>query len=240
MGPLWEYEPKTDGFRLVIPDPIDIFNWIKESAAKFGDSRELEIEEDLNEALLRLLSGESEGFLPLGTRIWKVEVEDDLISNTQININARYSPESGDWGNVACVIELTEQAIQEEKGWLIPSLDTEIANNLRKRGLTCSLRKNRGFNSITIPNKDNSSVVDIYLGFSNLEAALQDDPGDLDYTPSTVTICINKPSLSLPEMLKELQHFQYAVSHSIDTIYETCGLDIPNVELQLSKDYEIK
>jgi len=239
LGPLWEGDPKTNGFRVSIPNPVNLFDWAKMISESHGDMTQEEVSSEAKKQMLKYFYGQS-GRLFSAERIWQVTLDNKLASLAEINLNAGYSPKSGEGVDIQFSIDFSEEAVIDGRIWKIADKSYQIAQDLKIHGFSAKPERDKtDFHQIIVANKTGSTI-EIDLGFSSIESALSDYP---DFNPYSHSILISKgaetPINSLIEFLKDLQDVQRVSSHFVDGMYRSFGLFPPNIKFEISEKTEI-
>jgi len=235
LGPLWESDPKSSGFRVSIPDPGEMFSWVEQTAFEHASFTRRDIIKRANKQVKEFITGQSQRFFP-NAREWKIGIGDELFSSIRVELMAGYSSGSGKWGDVVIYAEPSSQSV----AWQIPARSSQIAKGLHNQGIDALARLNEdGSHAIIIPEKSGSVVI-ADLGFVSLEEAkLADSDYDPNYIDSIIIRLENLP-ISMIDFLKGIQHLQIVTSHLVDSIYRALNMEPPNMVFELSEQSELR
>jgi hypothetical protein len=241
LGPLWDRSPKTSGFRLAIPDPHELSNWLRETSAYFGDIPHEELIR-LNQAAIDRFKLHLSQRLLAGERVWKQPIGDKLLACAAAEMHTTYTPESGEWGDIVIYLPLSPEALAEGVQWTIPHQADAIAKILRDHGLNATADQDEDQRcGLMVTNPKGGGPVEVSLGFKTYEAALRDeiDCWGEEYVDeakgSDNIFAFNcNLALPLPEYLEDLRHFQITFSYLVDSLYQVLGWQPSDVVLELS------
>ncbi len=235
LGPLWEGDPKSSGFRVSIPDPVEMFSWVEQTASEYAGFTRRDIRRRANKQVEKFITRQSQRFFP-NAREWKIGIGDELFSSIRVKLMAGYSSESGKWGDMVIYAEPSSQSV----AWQIPARVPQIAGNLHSQGIGASVKLNEdGSHAIIIPEKSGSVVI-ADLGFVSFEEAKQADSDyDSNYIDSIIIRLENLP-ISMIDFLKSIQHLQIVTSHLVDSIYRALNMEPPNMVFELSEQSELR
>jgi hypothetical protein len=235
MGPLWERDPKTGGIRVVIPDPLEIFLWVRNVAACRGDMTRGEIVEECGDQMTKFLLHQSQRFTPT-QRVWDKSIGDGFLSMIHVELSAGYNHMRGGWWDLVMFIHPSDDLLENGRSWEIAKRSNQIAEKLRMRGFGVSVGVDQdGMRHITVDDAYGISKVEVCLGFASREEAMR---SDLDFDPAhvdSILIRVGALSVSVVKLIANLQHLQHVSSYAMDAIYEVCGLQPPDVTLELSE-----
>jgi hypothetical protein len=243
LGPLWEQEPKTSGFRMSIPDPVSLLEWANKLASESGDltqgqlveKAETHLERELGKALA---GGKVQKLLP-NERVWEIDMYDELLSKIRVELSAGYSPESGEWAGLTCYVEFNKNIFSQNLHYHISSLTPEITEKLGEKGLfKCITERDNEENIIRVTSKQASPETVVGLFYESPEDSLKADPDDPIFQWSIV-VYPKKVPLQLMDGLSSIQNFQHTISHFVDCLYEILQMEPPNTVFELSEETEL-
>lgn len=134
LGPLWNRAPKTNGFRIAIPDPVVLSTHMRDFSAHLGDMPEREFLSETSDQLTDFAFGRSARFLP-GNRVWEITPLDNTFSTIKLELDAAFSEKSGQWGDAVFFLEFSDQAIKHGIHYNLASQHEQIVQILKTHGL---------------------------------------------------------------------------------------------------------
>lgn len=229
---------KFTGFRLVIPDPIEIATWVKQTCAFQANMPPSEILK-INEAAWEKFRLRLSRRMVSGQRVWMLPfVADTLLDSIEVVMRTAYSPNHGDWCDIVAYLSLAPEALTEGLQWTLPCKASEIAAQLRHDGLDVSLRPDEDQSQgLLVANSQGGSAIDVCLGFKTYIDALAGDfeayvQPDID--EDRIFAFIDDLVLSPQGLLKDLLHFQVTLSYLVDNLYLVTNRQPPDVVMELS------
>lgn len=240
-GPLWDKEPKTQGFRLIVPDPQELFEWAKGIAEKHAELTTDAIREINLEQLDRFRRGETQQWLT-HEKSWKLDLSDSLFSDVAIVLSAGYSSEETEWVRLNLKLSNSPYVIEREEFYQLPQRSEQVVERLQEKGFahTVSAADPREGSCVIVPDKDGNYALEFNLGYKNLDEAKQVAMGGNTQEAMELAAFGIDGDQKLPTdllgFMKAIQHFQKTLPYFIDTCYEVMGFESPDVSLELSEE----
>jgi hypothetical protein len=250
-GPLWEGTPKLTGFRIAIPNPNELAESARDTAASYGDMTDSELSELRRNALRNFIELHLSQRMLEGERVWKQPLQEDtLLSDVTVLTCAGYDADDGSWADMVIHFHVTDEAIVSGFIWKLPQKGHEIVQKLHEVGITATLYQCDDLSwSLDVPNPQGGNTIEIGLGFSNYEDALEthrkESKGDTADSVAIILDCVASlrtnilafiPALDMSSdgFLKDLQHFQRTLSYFADSLYQVLNLQPPDIVMELS------
>ena len=99
LGPLWDTGPKTSGFRLAIPNPMELYTWAISQANTNGDYTQEQIELEIIRDVEDLITGKRQKFSSR-SREWQTDINESLLESVNIEFDSGYSPSTGGYAEL--------------------------------------------------------------------------------------------------------------------------------------------
>ncbi len=240
LGRLWERLPKSQGFRISIPNPDELYRWVYDTSHSSGDLTAQQREKMDKYKFMQFLTDKTTNIIG-HQKTWECSISDDLLDTIGCELSANYSVRSGPWGNIELSLFASPSAIDNQTVWQIPQRISQIKEELYSKGLLARNTIDRdGVHGLVVTDIAQSSTTQISLGFTSPEA-MASSP-DYKYKPGDYFIPTVQQDLSLSyqKFLPNLQNFQYTASYIVDSIYNVLGMNPPNIKFELSKKKELK
>jgi hypothetical protein len=239
LGPLWNRVPKPSGFRLAIPDPEELFDWLRETSARHGDTSTRELIK-LNYAALGKFQMNLSRRMFSGERVWIQPIDDELLSHAKTLMRATYSQTGGEWGDIVTYVSLSPVALMQGLQWTIPCKAEEIVRTMRDHDLDATLYvEDDGSQGLRIANPKGGGTIEVCLGYKTHEDALRaeleicGEPYEVTYRESIFAFN-DSLAVQLPEYLEDLRHYQVTFSYLVDSLYQVLDRKPPDVIMELS------
>lgn len=226
----FESEPKEFGFRILVPNPHSLFHFARSTAIESGDRP---ADYKLNRPIEEWFDN---------CREWQVEWWLDrhqILSMITVELEAAYSPLSGEWASARSIIEFTDVARDVQWDYKPASEAKKIQLYLEQYGFkvihTHSKREESHVNRLQINNLQGDKSM-FYLGYENEEIALIDDPeGVAEYGNGALFVITDNLDIgNETRFARQLTHFASASSYAVDAIYHVFDKTPPNVALELT------
>lgn len=232
-----ERESKTSGFRLAIPDPMDLYNWGVSQASRHGDMNSEQILDELTNHYGKYLEGSSKNVFSRD-RCWQADLNDKLLEKVTVKMDAAYSESLGPWIDLFAEIDFSQLALGMNWQQKLFSKSLELAKSLEDKGLVGSAinepvaEDNFEVATIIIPGEKENAVkmfVSCYL--------IKQEEGETD---GGIVIRLDGTlPLDFIKMSKYFQRFQQVLPKVVDSLYDVMGVERTDTVLALSPKYEI-
>lgn len=243
LGPLWNEEPKTYGFRVGIPNPTELAEWARENALNSAEATEEEKFRKIKKRFDKFTVGETRIMFE-NEREWEIELNDSLLESISFKVMAEYSTISGEWANLVVYLTPSKLSIDSKERWELPSKARQIAEHLTEHGVASQAEQGKDGDWVINSFDDSGSPMSyVYLGFCSEEEEKKADPGYEPDFPGPIIICLENHefSLEMMEALKSIQFVQKLTSYLVDGMYISLDIeDRPNQLMELSEEKEIR
>ncbi|MBN1915388.1 hypothetical protein JW796_00105 [Candidatus Dojkabacteria bacterium] len=238
-----ESDPGATGFRLSIPNPRWIADWLKKWSSHCGDSTHDQLLVEGSEQIEQCLRGESRRLFP-GTKIWLVDVYDSVLNQILVELKAAYSLESGEWGKVTFFFYFSPEEKNSEVQWQIPAKAETILEELKRKGFEANLKYDEdGCREVTLLDKSCNAKVLLHLGFESREDAMRvlSDPDEMEAemeVDNPIRIDLEMIPNAPEKSIEYLKYLQSVGGYAINALYHALGVEPPDILLELSEDKE--
>lgn len=223
-SPIFEPQPKTEGFRILVPNPLSLHNFAYQAADTAGDKP------SLHKSFADCFNYLSQTTHEWTTGQWRDK--NKILDGVGVELSGNYSLDSGMWASITAAIDFTEYSEQFGYDYLPAGNYHKIIKFLGLHGVRGNVNEPYygPTGGVSIIFDDMQTNFD--LGYLNREATQRNMSED---TQNFMMLTNYGLDLDYKDKFsKQIRHFATITSWCVESIYNLLGYKSPDFVLEVS------